>query len=57
MTNVYVYTIIFIQSLPVRNWKAIHFIEAIKFSYVTEGKSSNSLVLAIWNWMRPFLTA
>lgn len=57
MTNVYVYTIIFIQSLPVRNWKAIHFIEAIKFSYVMEGKSSNSLVLAIWNWMRPFLTA
>lgn len=56
MTKVYAYTIIFIQSLPDRTWKAIYFVEAVKFSYVTEGKSPNSLAHAIWKWMRSFLT-
>lgn len=57
MTNVHAYTIIFIQSLPDRTWKAIPFIEAVKFSCVTEGNSPNSLVHGIWKGMRSFMTA
>lgn len=57
MTNVYAYIIVFIQSLPDRTWKAGPFIEAVKFSYVTEGNSPNSLAHAIWKWMRSFITA
>lgn len=57
MTNVYAYIIVFIQSLPDRTWKAGPFIEAVKFSYVTEGNSPNSIAHAIWKWMRSFITA